>query len=75
MKCREKFVQDHPYADLERVILETCPQDHGIKAVGKMPCLQDTYYPGNNCRACWEREAEETSGPPLASAPTEEDEA
>lgn len=57
MTCREKFVMEHPDVDLERAMLETCPQDHGIKAKGKMKCLEDPYL--QDCRACWEQEAEE----------------
>lgn len=57
MTCREKFVMEHPDVDLERNMLETCPQDHGIQAKGKMACMEDPYW--QDCRGCWEREAEE----------------
>ncbi len=57
MKCREKFVQDHPGADLERAMLETCPHDHGYKPEGGAVCLTAPFL--QDCRACWEREAEE----------------
>lgn len=57
MKCREKFVQDHPGADLERAMLETCPHDHGYKPEGGAVCLTAPFL--QDCRACWEKEAEE----------------
>lgn len=59
MTCREKFLMDHPGADLERAVLETCPQDHGITIKGKLPCLAGTVSTQVDCRACWEQEAEE----------------
>lgn len=57
MTCREKFAMEHPDVDLERAMLETCPQDHGITAKGKMKCLEDPYL--QDCCACWEREVRE----------------
>lgn len=56
MTCKELFVRDHPEADLERAILETCPHDHGYKPEGGAVCLGAFLQ---DCRACWEREAEE----------------
>ena len=68
MTCRALFVRDHPDADLERAMMETCPHDFGIKPTEGAVCLTPPYL--QDCRACWEREAEERAG--QAAAPTEE---
>ena len=57
MTCRELLERDHQGMDVERFIRETCPQDHGYKAKGPLPCLQSPYW--QDCSSCWDREAEE----------------
>lgn len=57
MTCRELFVRDHPDQDLERAILQTCPHDFGIRAKGGNLCLTGLQL--QDCRKCWEQEAEE----------------
>lgn len=60
MKCMELFVRDHPDQDLERAILQTCPHDFGIRPKGGDLCLTDpVQLQLQDCRACWELEAEE----------------
>ena len=60
MTCRELFVMEHPDQDLERAILETCPHDFGIRPVGGDLCLADGVFRVQDCRKCWEQEAELT---------------
>ena len=71
MRYIDLFVRDHPEMDVQRAIEQNCPNDFGYQDSGECYVLGGA----DSCRACWEREAEETSGPPWASAPTEEAEA
>lgn len=59
MTCRELFVMEHPDQDLERAILQTCPHDFGIRAKAGDLCTSSRTLQLQDCRKCWEQEAEE----------------
>ena len=61
MTYKEMLERDYPPTQIERVMLDLCPEDLGYE--DKSPCVCMVGYKGEaaaaDCRQCWNREAKE----------------
>lgn len=59
MTFKEMLERDYPPTQIERVMLDLCPEDLGYEE--KSPCMCLVGFKGEAaaeaCRKCWEREA------------------